>query len=512
MGLGPRTTLQGLPIHTHSDDGRGGSFLNPGALEFIDGYALLGALYAQPFNSAQAVNVNDLNLITIAPNTVGPLHVRFTANATFDITGIDITPQIYDGALLVLSKSGTGTTNLRNENAGSLAPNRMHLGADIAMVQNSVVILMYDQVPDRWLLVASTVSSGGALVDHIHDASGHGGPILLPNTVEAVTSLKSDTLLEIAGQAYAHALFASPAAGTYNDVSLITAFGGANPVMLLTPAGNVVYTGIAISDFTTINGVPLICLVNGSTIASGFTWTIKDANAGSIVANRYKGNGIDLVLAPGQAVWLTYDTNSSKWVSIDGPEVSITSTAGPDANITIDAAGAAGTAGTFARSQHGHQVVTTDAPSGANISIDAAASAAATGAIARAAHGHRLNTSAATPAAINKTPVAGTATHSPSRDDHSHGVLGNQVQTVRASTGALAAAGVIDVTITWPVTFGDTNYTVVVSTGYNDATARAAPTHYIRWETMTATSIKVRVVNNSAVTETMPVHAIGIHD
>lgn len=95
--------------------------------------------------------------------------------------------------------------------------------------------------------------------------------------------------------------------------------------------------------------------------------------------------------------------------------------AGPDANITIDASGATGTSSTFARSGHGHQVVTTDAPSGANITIDAAASAAASGAVARAAHGHRLNTYSSAAAALG-TPSAGTSTTAPSRGDHVHGI------------------------------------------------------------------------------------------
>jgi len=59
--------------------------------------------------------------------------------------------------------------------------------------------------------------------------------------------------------------------------------------------------------------------------------------------------------------------------------------AGPDANVTIDAAGAAGTAGAFARSAHGHQVVSSSATPAA---VAAAGAAGATGAIARAAHVH----------------------------------------------------------------------------------------------------------------------------
>jgi hypothetical protein len=59
--------------------------------------------------------------------------------------------------------------------------------------------------------------------------------------------------------------------------------------------------------------------------------------------------------------------------------------AGPDADVTIDAAGAAGTASTFARS----------------------------------GHGHKLATSATAGAAIG-TAAAGTSGHAPSRDDHVH--------------------------------------------------------------------------------------------
>lgn len=59
--------------------------------------------------------------------------------------------------------------------------------------------------------------------------------------------------------------------------------------------------------------------------------------------------------------------------------------AGPDANVTIDAAGAAGTAGAFARAGHGHQVVTSSSTPAA---VAAAGAAGATGALARAAHVH----------------------------------------------------------------------------------------------------------------------------
>ncbi len=53
--------------------------------------------------------------------------------------------------------------------------------------------------------------------------------------------------------------------------------------------------------------------------------------------------------------------------------------------MTVDAAGAAGTAGAFARSGHGHQVASSSATPAA---VAAAGSAGATGALARAAHVH----------------------------------------------------------------------------------------------------------------------------
>lgn len=59
--------------------------------------------------------------------------------------------------------------------------------------------------------------------------------------------------------------------------------------------------------------------------------------------------------------------------------------AGPDANVTVDAAGAAGTAATFARAGHGHQVATSGATPA---DVAAVGAVGASGAIARAGHVH----------------------------------------------------------------------------------------------------------------------------
>ena len=87
--------------------------------------------------------------------------------------------------------------------------------------------------------------------------------------------------------------------------------------------------------------------------------------------------------------------------------------AGPDADVTVDSAGAAGTASTFARS----------------------------------GHGHKLATSASSPAAIG-TAAAGTSGHAPSRDDHVHatgaGTPSTQAFGDSASTGSGPAAAMTD--------------------------------------------------------------------
>lgn len=73
--------------------------------------------------------------------------------------------------------------------------------------------------------------------------------------------------------------------------------------------------------------------------------------------------------------------------SITATDHHAAATAGPDANDTVDAAGAAGTASTFARSQHGHRV-NTDAGTAAD--IGATATAGTSGTISRAGHVHRI--------------------------------------------------------------------------------------------------------------------------
>lgn len=83
-------------------------------------------------------------------------------------------------------------------------------------------------------------------------------------------------------------------------------------------------------------------------------------------------------------------------------------------------------------------------------------------------------------------------------------------QTQRVTTGVIGAGASALITVTWPVTFGNTNYTPVVSV--LDATAAAASLTIVHIESVIATAITVRVLNSSAGNITGTVQAIGLHD
>lgn len=88
------------------------------------------------------------------------------------------------------------------------------------------------------------------------------------------------------------------------------------------------------------------------------------------------------------------------------------------------------------------------------------------------------------------------------------------IQNVRVSTGAVAATSAVDVTVTWPVAFADTNYSVQLSAEISDATNRTPPTFYLRTEAAkkTTTGCVVRFSNNAATLLTWTLSATGIHD
>ena len=112
--------------------------------------------------------------------------------------------------------------------------------------------------------------------------------------------------------------------------------------------------------------------------------------------------------------------------------------------MTVDAAGAAGTAGAFARSGHGHQVASSSATPAA---VAAAGSAGATGALARAAHVHAHGTGYLPDA--HHAEVHALASHTGTADDigawaqgsAGGGAAGVKVWVGTTDPGASAAEG-----------------------------------------------------------------------
>src|SRR5207249_2070541 len=121
------------------------------------------------------------------------------------------------------------------------------------------------------------------------------------------------------------------------------------------------------------------------------TLTVVNESGTAIAGDRFTLPGAaNFALGPGNGALVRYDGATSRYYLIASSVSAPAATAGPDADVTVDAAGAAGTAGTYARSQHGHRLVTTAGP-GADVAIGAAGAAGATGAAARAGHGHRVD-------------------------------------------------------------------------------------------------------------------------
>lgn len=81
---------------------------------------------------------------------------------------------------------------------------------------------------------------------------------------------------------------------------------------------------------------------------------------------------------------------------------------------------------------------------------------------------------------------------------------------VRVTTGSVGAGASALITVTWPVAFADTNYTVVASV--LEATTSSLSMSVVHVESKAAGSCTVRVINNAVGALTGEIQAIGIYD
>jgi len=84
------------------------------------------------------------------------------------------------------------------------------------------------------------------------------------------------------------------------------------------------------------------------------------------------------------------------------------------------------------------------------------------------------------------------------------------IRTKRVTTGSVTAGLSALVTVTWPTTFADTNYTFSVMV--LDATAAALGLTILHVESISFGAITVRVLNTAITDLTGTLHAIAVHD
>lgn len=94
--------------------------------------------------------------------------------------------------------------------------------------------------------------------------------------------------------------------------------------------------------------------------------------------------------------------------------------------------------------------------------------------------------------------------------ENGYPVDGGGLKHKRVSTGSINGAATALVTITWTTAFPDANYTVQSSVV--DSTNSSLSLSIVHIETITASAVTVRVINNAVGALTGIVHAIAIHD
>jgi hypothetical protein len=80
----------------------------------------------------------------------------------------------------------------------------------------------------------------------------------------------------------------------------------------------------------------------------------------------------------------------------------------------------------------------------------------------------------------------------------------------RVTTGSVAAGSTVLVTVTWSTAFADANYTVMASV--LDSTTTSLSLSVVHVESITASAVTVRVLNNALGALTGTLHVIAVHD
>ena len=250
--------------------------LNNGALTVVGSTTLSGGLtvtsggnvaFAKGTDYSTTGTSNDVNLGT------GELF-RLTGASAQTITGF---ANGSDGRLLTIVNAGTTTATISNNNAGSLAANRISTGtgSDLPLPAGASVELVYDAGASLWRVVGSVASAGGAGVNTIgtldttgEDTSNNGATINGVTLYLQSASASYPGLVNIGTQTFSGAkTFTNLLTGSAG----LTITGGATSIS----GGAISLTGSGASSFTTTSGALSIdsaaALNLGATNATGIT-------------------------------------------------------------------------------------------------------------------------------------------------------------------------------------------------------------------------------------------------
>lgn len=96
-------------------------------------------------------------------------------------------------------------------------------------------------------------------------------------------------------------------------------------------------------------------------------------------------------------------------------------------------------------------------------------------------------------------------------DANGVGFSGKATKAQRVTTGSVAGSGSVAITLTWAAAFSNANYSVSVALVEPTATTSTLRIHHV--ESISASQVVVRVVNDDAVTaKTGTLHVVAVQD
>lgn len=276
--------------------------------------------------TAISANQNDYNPTGFGTATV----LRLSTDATRNITGL---LGQEDGEVKFIENIGSNALVLKNADAGSIATNRFKLNADVTLLANQGILVMYDLPTARWRAVGGisggTITGPGSSTDNAMALfDGNGGNTLKNSAFTA----QSVTNLNVPGVIYADsAVFTNGITIAGNgpaDFQKGIVFSGiVTPPQITSnqndynPTGFSTASELRLDTDASRNITGLVGQENGRIMrlvnVGSSAVVLQDANTGSVATNRFLF-GADLTLGANQSILVKYDLTSARWRPVTG--------------------------------------------------------------------------------------------------------------------------------------------------------------------------------------------------